>query len=78
MSCCRVMINFAPDCQWIGKIREVEGSRALIHFDGWKPHHDQWVPRKNLCELPPPEMLSMAKVVHGKILTKEEQDKIAK
>jgi hypothetical protein len=70
------MIHFAPDCQWIGKIREIEGSRALLHFDGWKPHHDQWVARKQLCELPPPEVL--AKVVHGRVLTQVEQDKIAK
>jgi hypothetical protein len=72
----RVTINFDSECQWIGKILQIEGSKALIHFDGWKPQHDDWVPRKLLADLPPPEVL--AKAVHGRIPTKAEEEKLAK
>lgn len=50
-----------------------EGNKALVHFDGWKPMHDQWLHRVLLSPLPEPEVL--AKAFHGRLLTKTEEEK---
>jgi hypothetical protein len=72
----KVCCIFNDDCKWIGRIREIEGNKALIHFDGWKPIYDQSLNRSMLVPLPPPEVLSRAS--HGRLPTKAENEKYEK
>jgi hypothetical protein len=57
--------------KWICKIRFIEGTKAFVHFPGWKDKHDLWVQRSALEPLPPEGVLARAQ--RSRLMSEEEE-----